>query len=170
MPRLDSPTLLLDGTWTFPRKFLYLWVLAIASHYTEEPWSWEVRLLLSGKAKFPQWNQRGLERSLELRLLVSSKEVALRYLEENYNLSEVFGKMNQLLPKALEEIKYSSKNNGPVLHKVRRKGYQDKGTWRSPDRWTPTEDYTLTQEHLDFERKLLLFDFLYYTYLNKLKD
>lgn len=145
-----------------PRKFRELRALAIACWYFPDWLKFEIILQLSVDNIFSlDWKNKGLELSLELSLLSSSEQLMLSYLNCYINRRELFGTILQEdLQRALSEIKIIPEKNGPVVRPIRRKGYKDKGTWRPPHRWLPTDGFLLRKEQEEKEKKKLLFTLL----------
>lgn len=139
---VTSPTLLEEN---FKLKFhnnklINLRGLAVLSYYVPEILGWKIRFELEEKAK-----RLNLKDKKKLELLLISKEIALCYLYETNEFSshEIFG---NVIDKGLETLKFLKiiERKIRVKKTQRRRGYDDKGSLRSQDRWLPSHDYTLT--------------------------
>lgn len=162
----------LNSKITWPRRFKEIRALLIASWYLPEWLKWEVILHFSVDFSYSlDFDSKGFEHSLEIKLLTTSREVMIKYLLEASSLSarDLFGNvLGKDLESALRSINIS-KSPEKVRRKIRRRGYQDKGTWKTPDRWTERYDFTLTELQLQREKKKLYLEFFYFTYLSKLR-
>lgn len=174
MARLGNPQtpMNLHSKLTWPRGYREIRALLIASWYLPEWLKWEVVLHYNVDFIYSlDFENGGLEHSLEILLLTSSKEVMVKYLLECSPLSarDLFGNvLGSDLVRALRSISISQSPK-KVKRKVRRRGYQDKGTWKPPDRWTDRYDQTLDRNQLYREKKKLILELLYTTYLSKLR-
>lgn len=148
-PVVDSPTLLSDFDLFIPsNKLQELRGLALTSYYVPETLGWKIREVLEEKSR--RFNLKDQKR---LNLLLYSKDNALAYLYETLEFSshEIFGNLIQAGLKSLRQLRLSEKKN--IVKKPQRKrGYDDKGSLRSFDRWLPSEDYTLTEMHLEIAK------------------
>lgn len=174
MARLGNPQtpMNLHSKLIWPRGYREIRALLIASWYLPEWLKWEVVLHYNVDFIYSlDFENGGLEHSLEILLLTSSKEVMVKYLLECSPLSarDLFGNvLGSDLVRALRSISISQSPK-KVKRKVRRRGYQDKGTWKPPDRWTDRYDLTLDRNQLYREKKKLILELLYTTYLSKLR-
>jgi hypothetical protein len=161
----------LNSKITFPRRWREIRALLIASWYLPEWLRWEVILHFSVDFTYSLDVQSGgLDHSIEVLLLTTSREVMIKYLLQVSLLSarDLFGNvLGKDLESALRSIHFSE--NRKIRRKIRRRGYQDKGTWKTPDRWTERFDFSLTEEQLKREKMKLYLEFFYFTYLSKLR-
>jgi hypothetical protein len=147
----------------FPRNFRQLRALAIASWYLPDWLKYEVILHLSTDFIYSlDIKAKGFQLSLELGCLSYSEEVMLSWIEEGRLSTRVlFGTVLQEdLVDALRSLEIFEEQQGPVVRPIRRKGYKDKGTWKSPDRWTEHFDFSFNQEQFDLEKKRFSFTLL----------
>lgn len=159
---VDNPTLLEDFLLeNFPKKLYQIKGLCILFHYIEpEPLRFKFLFKLEEEIK-----RYSLKEQRELKLLIYSKEICLKFLFETkkYSSHEIFGNILHEGIRSLRLIKLRRK-----IFKInkpnRKRGYHDKGSLRSQDRWLPSYDYTLTelQNKKEYETNLHLktIDFL----------
>lgn len=156
----------------WPRKWREIRALLIASYYLPEWLKWEVILHFSVEFSYSlDVESKGLEHSLEIKLLTTSKEVMINFLLKTSSLSarDLFGNvLGRDLEDALRSI-HLFESPKKVRRKIRRRGYQDKGTWKTPDRWIETHDYTLRELQLQREKQKLYLELFYFFYLSKLR-
>lgn len=152
---VDSPTLLSED---FQVKFLFkklinLRGLAIISYYLPENLGWKIREYLEERARKLNFKDK-----LKLELLLTSKNNTLLYLYETQEFSshEIFG---NLLGRGLQSLNTMKilKRKHIVKKPQRRRGYNDKGSLRSSDRWLPISDSTLTELQNEKEKKTDLY-------------
>jgi len=153
---VDNPTLLEEVLFcNFPRKIINIRGLCILIHYIESE-SLRFKFLFDIEEGIKRYS---LKEQLELKILLSSKENCLKFLflTERYSSHEIFGNLINEGIKSLKIIKFRRK-----IYKInkpqRKRGYHDKGSLRSPDRWLPSYDYTLTelQNQKEYETNLHL--------------
>lgn len=86
----------------------------------------------------------------------------IRWIEEGRISTRVlFGTvLNEDLVGGLRSLEILEDQQGPVVRPIRRKGYKDKGTWKSPDRWTEHFDFSFNQEQFELEKKRSSFNLL----------
>jgi hypothetical protein len=139
-----------------PKKYRELRALAVSSWFGPEWLQWEIRLRLENFVFSLDFNNKGLIHSLELRLLVSSKENAMLWLLENYSTSVIFGTIlfDDLL-RAFNSTRCIIRGKGPVRRIQRKRGYRDKGTWRPPHRWLERDDISFRSQQMLIEKKRL---------------
>lgn len=171
-PGYPQTPLTLYSKIVWPRRFKEIRALLIASWYLPEWLKWEVILHFSVDFSYSyDFASNGFQHQLEIRLLSTSKDVMIKYLLEASSLSarDLFGNvLGKDLEFALRSLNITE-SPSKVRRKVRRRGYQDKGTWKTPDRWTERYDFTLNELQLQREKKKLYLEFLYFTYLSKLR-
>jgi hypothetical protein len=148
-----------------PRRFRSLRALLISSWFFPDWLKYEI-LLSFGKTIFSlDWNNKGLERSLELALYSSTEREMLSFVRKNINTRVLFGTiLKEDLKNALNEMELIPEKTSSPKRKVRRKGYQDKGTWRPPHRWMETSDWTFNEIWTKREKQKLIFQFLFNAY------
>jgi len=136
------------NTWklNLPRKFREQRALAISCWYFPDWLKWEILLEINQNHNFLHLNFNWVQ-EIELRCLVEKEEIMLRYLQEVINPRELFGTILQEdLLNALKLLNFSKEEKGPVVRRVRRKGYRDKGSWRPSHLWLPSSDFTFTEQ------------------------
>lgn len=139
-----------------PKKYRELRALAVSSWFAPEWLQWEIRLRLENFVFSLDFNNKGLIHSLELRLLVSSKENAMLWLRENYSSSVIFGTiLFDDLQRAFSNTRCIIRGKGPVRRIQRKRGYRDKGTWRPPHRWIERDDISFRSQQMLIEKKRL---------------
>lgn len=132
----------------YPKKFRELRALAIASWYFPESLSWKIVLDLTDLGILSlDFDNKGLDHSIEFSILLTSKEIMLKYLKETETFSarELFGTiLRDDLSRALKSLKFKRKSN-KVIKTIRRKGYKDHGSRRPEDRWLESYDFSFTE-------------------------
>lgn len=149
---VTSPTFQGDFYIVFPRKLYEIRGLCLIVHYL--PDYLRYRILLDLEEKIVHFS---LKEQLELKILLSSRENALFYLFETkkYTSHEIFGNIINNGLRALSNIKFYRKSTKIVWPQWKR-GYDDKGSLRSIDRWLPQYDYTLTEKQNKYEKEKYL--------------
>lgn len=150
-PVIDSPTLLEDSfVLRFPtNKLQDLRGIAVLSYFVPEFLGWKIRFSLGEKL----W-QLCPKDQLRLSSLLISKGTALVYLYETTEFSshEIFGNLFDRGLFSLKNLQIRRRKSKYIRTK-RRRGYNDKGTLRSPDRWLPRFDWSLNELQKEYERK-----------------
>lgn len=144
-----------------PKKFRELRALLIASWYLPDWLKFEILLSFQERGIFSlDVSTKGLSRSLELGLLQDSKESMLLFLEKGWITKRVlFGTILQEdLSNAFSSLRIQLQKDKIPKRKVRRKGYQDKGTWRPPDRWIERFDSTFNEYWTKREKVKLFYE------------
>jgi hypothetical protein len=139
----------------YPRDYRLLRSLAIAQWYFPESLHWRVFLDLD-EMSFSQLNEK---QKLEIKLLLTSKEIMETFLYETqrYSPGEIFGNILGNDLKDLQKVfKVSRKSLKSPKKKVRRRGYQDHGSKRPDHLWLPSFDSTLTELMNEKEKKSYL--------------
>lgn len=147
---IDSPTFLQDYDIYVPdNKLITLRGLAVISYYVPMTLGWKLRELLEEKAK-----KLNFKDNLRLSSLLISKESCLVYLYETQEFSshEIFGNLLREGLKGLNRLKVFRPRH-KVKFPKRKRGYDDKGSLRSSDRWLPDSDYSLTELQMKIEKK-----------------
>lgn len=147
---IDSPTFLSDYDIIIRNnKLISLRGLAVLSYYVPETLGWKIREILENKLK--KLNSKD---QLRLSSLLISRECALVFLYETQEFSshEIFGNLLREGLKELQRIKIY-RPTYKVKRPQRKRGYDDKGSLRSSDRWLPSEDYELTELQIVIEKK-----------------
>lgn len=149
---IDDPTFQSENFFIFPKKLYLIRGLCIVVHFLEDKWKYIFILELEERIK-----QFSLKEQLELKILLSSKENMLKFLllSQRYTSHEVFGNLVQHGTKALCQIKIIRKSN-KVVYPVWKRGYDDKGSLRSVDKWLPDFDWSLRDYHLKLEKEKYL--------------
>jgi hypothetical protein len=113
---------------------------------------WQVHLDL-GEKSFEHFNQK---QQLEIKILLESREICSTYLYESkrFTSNQLFGNYLGNDVQELENtLKWTWVSQHKARKKVRRRGYQDKGSRRPLTKWRPTSDWSLTEEQNVKERK-----------------
>lgn len=129
----------------YPRTFRAIRALCILHWWMPEKVFWQIHLDLS-EMSFEHFNQK---QQLDLKILLESREICSTYLYESdrFTSNQIFG--NFLGNDTLElqrVLKWTWSYQHKAKKKVRRRGYQDKGSRRPLTKWKPTFDWTLTEE------------------------
>jgi hypothetical protein len=171
--KLHPPTLRKKFFLKLPSRFRERRALAIASWFIpDEQLRWEIILELGLLPDDLSFENKGLSHSLEIRLLNSSDFICERYLNSGLiNLRQLFGTiLKEDLQNALQNLQILPVPERKPRSKVRRKGYQDKGSRREAHKWTETHDYSFTEEHCLRELKQTIIQTFYLIFLKKLSD
>lgn len=153
-----------------PRKFREIRALEIACWFIpDDLLKWKIISELDEIKVYTDFSNKGLLNSVQIELFRDSENTMIKCLEQEvfFTKRQLFGTILQEdLRNALNSLRIKRKNF-KVRRKVRRKGYQDKGTWRSSDRWLERFDYSFVLEQQEYEKKLLLIKL--FTQLYKLR-
>lgn len=147
---VNSPTLLEQNNVALPSKFVPLRDLCIIVHFVkEEPLRF--RLLLDLEEKIGKFD---LRKQRELKLLLYSKNVMLKYLfkTKKYSSSEIFGNLIFNGLKVLQSLQIRRKST-KVIKAQRKRGYDDKGSLRPREKWLECYDYSFTERQNEQEKK-----------------
>lgn len=138
---IDSPTFPDQFTIVYPRKFKDLQGLTLIHWWLPEKLMWEIHLGLWELSL----NHLNEKQKIEIKLMLSSREICLKYLykTERYTSHEIFG---NLLMSGVKTMKYLRlfKRSTKVKRVQRKRGYDDKGSLRPTEKWLPDFDFTLT--------------------------
>jgi len=156
---LDTPTLLTlmpIAKVRYPRTYREIRALCILHWWMPEEVFWQLHLDLLEKS-FEHFNRK---QQLEISLLLESKEICSTYLYESQRFTggQLFG--NYLGNDVLElekSLKWTWAHQRSAKSKVRRRGYQDKGSRRPETKWRPTSDWSLTETQNVKERNRYLY-------------
>lgn len=157
LPRLlrtavsTSSTLKLDNyNIVYPRSYKDLRNLIVVNYYNPENLRWRIFLDLNEKS-FSNLNNK---QRIEISLLLHSKEKCFKYLylTERYSSHEIFGNILETGCKVLGNLQIRKESTKLVVPEFRR-GYRDKGSLRPKERWLPDSDYSLTEMHMNKEKK-----------------
>lgn len=140
-----------------PRKFRELRALSIIQWYFPE----DLRILIQTEileSKFYNldFENKGLEQSLEILCLSTSKEVMLRYLifQQDFSIRELFGTiLRDDSINAHKHLRIYWKEQSKARRKIRRKGYRDHGSRKPDHKWTEKFDYSFTENQNTKEEK-----------------
>lgn len=153
-PVSDSPNLMDSEVYglSYPRSFRLLRSLISVHWYFPQFLFWRVHLDLL-EMNFHWLNRK---QSIILRILLSSEETCVRYFFRTETLtgSEIFGNiLGNDLRDCLKILKIFRKRLKPVVPRVFRRGYRDKGARRPDCLWLPSSDFTFTehQNRLELE-------------------
>jgi len=148
---VNNPTLL-DQNFILrfqTNKLFDLRGLALVSYFVPEILGWKIRFEIEERLKF-------LNTKDKLRLIpfLYSKEISLifLFLSDEFSSHEIFGNLIERGLFSLRAIKIFRKNPR-VKRRIRRRGYDDKGSRRSNDKALPDYDFTLTEAQNKIERK-----------------
>jgi hypothetical protein len=137
----------------------------IACWYFPDWLKFEILVTYNDRIFSLDWKNKGLERSLELGLLSSSEEIMLHWCNKEIHPRVLFGTILQEdLRNALQEIEIIVENSKTPRRKIRRKGYQDKGTWRPPHLWLESFDFSFNEIWNLRERQKLIYQLLLLIY------
>jgi hypothetical protein len=137
----------------YPRDFRRLRALAILHHWLPD----YIRVLIRVDLEFKNINHLNKKQRIEFKTLLSSRDCCLKYLylTERYSGNEIFGN----LVRDCLTLEIPIKHQRVVKPKIpqRKRGYDDKGSLRSSDKWLERFDFNLTQEQnkINKERDLL---------------
>lgn len=157
-----------------PKKFRELRALAIVMWYLPE----ELRFLIQVELQinspyFLDFENKGLENSLEILIFSTSKEIMLNYLiiQQEIDPRELFGTIlfDDIL-RAHENFKFYWKVPSKARRKVRRKGYRDQGSRKPDHKWKESFDVTFTEYQKIKEEKEELFFQQYHSILEELES
>lgn len=164
-----------DFILKLPRTFRERRALSIACWFLPKEYSflkWKLILELQDLKDNTDFSNKGLLNSVQQRLLSDSEFFCLECLNSElfFSKRELFGTILQEdLKKAFFNLRIVYESNR-VKRKIRRKGYQDHGTWRSPDRWLEQFDFTFNDEQNLYEKKLTCITLITLIYKIKLKE
>lgn len=138
-----------------PRKFRELRALSIAVWYLPETLKWNILMRLQEVYPNLDFENKGLDHSVTLKLLSSSQRNMENYVLFIINPRELFGTiLREDLQSALRNLRIFRTKPPRILRKIRRKGYQDKGTWRPIHCWLEKFDISYTELQNERENKL----------------
>lgn len=149
---IDSPTFLTDFYFDFPRKLYQIRGLCIIVHYL--PDILRYRIILDLEERIYKFS---LKEQLELKILLSSKENMIKFLflTQKYSSHEIFGNIVNDGIKSLKVIRIRRKNL-KIVKPIRKRGYDDKGSLRSSDRWLPSFDISFIERQNQIEKEKYL--------------
>jgi len=131
------------------RKLLDLRGLALISYFLPDEIGWEIRRKIEERIRY-----FSLKDQLKLSSLLISLPLALTFLYDSNEFSshEIFG---SLVERGLFSLRTLSlqRRKRKVKKRSRRGGYNDHGSLRSPDKWLPLFDFSLTDLQNELERK-----------------
>jgi hypothetical protein len=160
---LDTPTLEPNSELIchLPSRFRELRALAIIHWYLPIELKFEIQLNLRNLFPYSlDFENDGLQQSLQLEILTENKDIMLKYLkyQEEFQARELFGTiLREDSFRALKNLEIYWKTPSQPRRKIRRKGYQDHGSRRPDHLWTEKFDYSFTEYQLLKEEK---FEFL----------
>ena len=131
------------------RKLSEVKSLCITSWYLDE----SSRILLQEDLRFFikrfEWKDQ-----TEVLILLSSKRNMLEYLS-TFSWRILFGNLFKTIQKDSERLRFVTTTPNRSKRKVRRRGYNDKGSCRPEHRWLPDKDYSLDllQDQIESERR-----------------
>lgn len=153
-PVVATPT---RGTEVFlrlPKKYHLVRGLAILSWWLPETLKFELLIQFQEKSR-----KFDTKKDLELKILLHSQESCLRFLfeTERYSTHEIFGNLLRDGIEGLETLVWYSRPYH-LKRTIRRRGYNDKGSLRTSDRWTENSDWSFTEAQNRKERNQLILD------------
>lgn len=139
---VDSPTLLEDYIIVYPRKFSEIRSLCSIVFFVPNE-NLRYRLILDLEDKITKFD---LKKQLQLKLLLHSREISLKYLFETktFTSNEIFGNIVNQGCKILINLKFI-KRSTKVIKPIRKRGYDDKGSLRPREKWLESFDNDFTQ-------------------------
>jgi len=145
-----TPTFLEQYFIVYPRKFKEIQGLIVISYYCPEPLKWRIWLDLN-EMSFSHLNEK---QRIEIQILLSSKENMLKYLflTNRYTSHEIFG---NILGEGLKTLKFLRiyRRSTKIVYRLRKRGYDDKGSLRPKEKWLPDSDYTFTDLQNEKEKR-----------------
>jgi hypothetical protein len=92
-----------------------------------------------------------------LDLILRHKAIALMWFTRRYHEREFFGNVSKALYRLLEHLRPIQESTRRPERTQRKRGYQDHGSLRPPERWRETHDWSLTdlQNRIEAERESL---------------
>lgn len=165
------------GNWhlVFPRNFRERRALLIAAWFLPDWLKFEILVSLEGKkVENLDFKSKGLENSIQLESFSQNQISTLLLLEKEVFFSKrvLFGTiLAEDLRSALSFLKIVEEFPRKPKIPVRRKGYNDKGTWSRPDRQRRFgNDFILLKEQENIEKKRLLIKLFSKILLLKLQE
>jgi hypothetical protein len=122
------------------RKKREVEALTVLCHYLDEGFGELLLLDLNEETKRPE-----MKDSLELALLLNSKQDCLIYLTHRYHEREFFGNFLPLVKQIAERLRFLTLEPNRAKRKVRHRGYRDHGSCTPNHRWLPKADYSFTE-------------------------
>lgn len=148
LPFYSDPGILEKYNLKFPSKYRHLRALIIAAwFFPQEVIGWKIIFDLQDKLRYFSLDLegRGVDLTIEIRLLLDSKESCLNYLKSEISSNELFGNiLRSDLSEALKILHFYRKSDH-VQRKIRRRGYNDKGSRRDESKWIESHDYSFTE-------------------------
>lgn len=145
-----TPTFLEQYFIVYPRKFKEIQGLIVISYYCPESLKWRIWLDLN-EMSFSHLNEK---QRIEIQILLSSKENMLKYLflTNRYTSHEIFG---NILGEGLKTLKFLRiyRRSTKIVYRLRKRGYDDKGSLRPKEKWLPDSDYTFTNLQNEKEKR-----------------
>ena len=89
----------------------------------------------------------------EIALYLSSKASTLEMIFLHFSERDFFGNLVPLLERVCAQLEFTARKPGRVKRRVRRRGYNDHGSCKPYDKWTPSSDYSLTEMQNQIEQK-----------------
>jgi len=101
------------------------------------------------------FSQLNKKQRIIIQIVLSSKENMLKYLYDTETLSshEIFGNVFGIGLKVFRNLSIRKKNI-KITPTQRKRGYDDKGSLRSKEKWLPDFDWSLREQQNDKEKKL----------------
>lgn len=152
-----SPTRLREGDWNFvfPNlKLNNLRSLTLMSyHLLDENEGWLIRGQIMDLTK-----HFSLKDQLRINpMLINLKcALVLLYESDEFSSHDFFGNFIKLGVKFFDKMDFKKKYY-KLVPTIRRRGYKDKGSRRSYDKWLPTYDWSLNQLHYEIQVRKLSF-------------
>jgi hypothetical protein len=148
-PNFQFQSFHIPGDWWKEKDLIYL---AVFSWYLEDYQRCYLNVWLGDI-----WIQPESRPLMDL--VLSSKEYALNWISETVHYRAFKGNVLEHLRIICRTIvpKSDPSTKGKVVRGQRKRGYQDHGTLRPSDRWSPSTDFSLTEEQnrIEAERQSL---------------
>lgn len=149
---VDNPNFLTSDTFlVLPVKLQEIESLALLSWWMPEEIRVLVQLGLEERVK-----KLSLDDQIVTKILLRSKGEALLWLSETnlFHSRDFFGNFLRKGVLALQSLKFVQRKT-KVVKPQRKRGYHDHGSLRPSHCWIPTEDWSLTEQQNQIEKKRL---------------
>lgn len=147
---VDNPNFLAENYLVLPYDLKSLLALSFASWWLPEEIGWIIREDIRDK-RLPKLS---LEDKTLLEVFLSNKATMVSFLDETtlWHTRDFFGNFLQLVLKRIVDLRFR-RIRTKVKTPQRKRGYHDHGTLVPSSKWTPKEDYTLTEQQLEIYEK-----------------
>lgn len=151
---VDNPNFLTSDTFlVLPVKLREIESLALLSWWMPEEIRFLVQLGLEERVK-----KLSLDDQVVTKILLRSKGEALLWLSETslFHSRDFFGNFLRKGILAVQSLKFVQRKT-KVVKPQRKRGYHDHGSLRPSHCWKPTEDWSLTEQQNQIEKKRFTF-------------